>query len=255
MSVSNSSRQFRDALLNERLTDPKAHHKGDFLDNILAAKNEDGTPITIEEVKTECFVLMVAASDTTAAFFCGFVRYVMKTPGVYDKLMAEIDDFERRRLLMSPVPTFAEIKNMPYFEACHRETQRYQPSTPMIIPRYVSDGGMELYGRHVPAGTEIGANPYVIHRDKDMFGEDADEFRPERWLESPERALEMDKHLLTWGYGPRICLGKGIALLETHKLLIQVKCTSLAYESILLTTFRFLVLSPASTKCCQRGEE
>ncbi|KAK1634586.1 cytochrome P450 monooxygenase [Colletotrichum phormii] len=212
---------FRDALLNERLRDPKAHHKGDFLDNILAAKNEDGTPISVEEVKTECFVLMVAASDTTAAFFCGFVRYVLQTPGVYDKLMAEIGDFERRGKLASPVPTFEEIKAMPYLEACHRETQRYQPSTPMIIPRYVGEEGLQLYGRRVPPGTEIGANPYVVHRDKTVFGEDADVFRPERWLESPERAQEMDKYLLTWGYGPRICLGKNIALMETHKLLIQ----------------------------------
>ncbi|CAH0054698.1 unnamed protein product [Clonostachys solani] len=213
---------FRDALLKDRLRDPDRHHDGSFLDNIIAAKNEDGTPITIEEVKTECFVLMVAASDTTAAFFCGFVRYVLQTPGVYDKLMAEIDDFQARGLLSDPVPTFEEIKALPYFEACHRETLRYQPSTPMIIPRYVSDGGLELYGRHVPAGTEIGANPYVVHRNKEVFGEDADCFNPERWLRDPDTAREMDKCILTWGYGPRVCLGKNIALLETYKLLIQV---------------------------------
>ncbi|KAK7228251.1 hypothetical protein V2G26_000421 [Clonostachys chloroleuca] len=164
---------------------------------------------------------MVAASDTTAAFFCGFVRYVLQTPGVYDKLMAEIDDFQARGLLSDPVPTFEEIKALPYFEACHRETLRYQPSTPMIIPRYVSDGGLELYGRHVPAGTEIGANPYVVHRNKEVFGEDADCFNPDRWLQDPDTAREMDKCILTWGYGPRVCLGKNIALLETYKLLIQ----------------------------------
>lgn len=205
------------------MENPQAHHKGDFLDNILAAKNEDGTPITIDEVKTEGFVLMVAASDTTAAFFCGFVRFVLQTPGVYDKLMAEIDDFDQRGLLASPVPTFEQIKNMPYFGACHRETLRYQPSTPIIIPRYVSPGGMDLYGNFAPGGTEIGANPYVIHRDKGVFGEDADIFRPERWLEDVEREKEMDRYILTWGYGTRICLGKNIALLETYKLMVQVR--------------------------------
>ncbi|KAJ2996755.1 hypothetical protein NUW58_g869 [Xylaria curta] len=212
---------FRDALLNERLRDPKAHHKGDFLDNILGAKNEDGTPISVEEVKTECFVLMVAASDTTAAFFCGFVRYVLQTPSVYENLVAEIFEFDSSGLLSTPVPTFEEIKALPYFEACHRETQRYHPSTPMIIPRYVGDDGLVLFGRHVPPGTEIGANPYMVHRDKGVFGDDADKFRPERWLESPESTKEMEKYILTWGYGPRICLGKNIALLETNKLLIQ----------------------------------
>ncbi|KAI9789482.1 MAG: hypothetical protein M1816_006024 [Peltula sp. TS41687] len=212
---------FRDGLLKERLENPSAHHKGDFLDNILAAKNEDGTPITIEEVKTEGFVLMVAASDTTAAFFCGFLRYVLQTPGVYDDLIAEIDDFDRRGLLSSPVPTFEEIKRMPYFQACHRETLRFQPSTPIILPRYVSEGGLDLYGKYAPAGAEIGANPYVIHRDKGIYGEDADQFRPRRWLEDPKREKEMERYILTWGYGTRICLGKNIAQLETYKLMVQ----------------------------------
>lgn len=80
---------------------------------------------------------------------------------------------------------------------------------------------MQLYGRYVPPGTEIGANPYVIHRDKGVFGNDADLFRPERWLDDPANAQEMEKYILTWGYGPRICLGKNIALLETYKLLLQ----------------------------------
>jgi cytochrome P450 len=161
-------------------------------------------------------------SDTTAAFFCGFVRYVLQTPEVYKRLVAEIDEFERHGLLSTPVATFDQIRQMPYFSACHKETLRYQPSTPMIIPRYVSGDGLDLYGKHVPPGTEIGANPYVIHRDRAVFGEDADEFRPERWLEDHDKAQEMDRYILTWGYGPRICLGKNIALLETNKLLLQV---------------------------------
>lgn len=165
---------------------------------------------------------MVAASDTTAAFFCGFVRYVVQTPGVYEKLVAEIDDFDRRGLLNQPVPLFEQVKQMPYFKACHLEVTRFYPSTPMIIPRYVSEGGMDLYGVHAPAGAEIGANPYVIQRDKKMFGEDADVFRPERWLEDEARAVHMEKHILTWGYGTRICLGKNIALMETYKLMSQV---------------------------------
>ncbi|KAI4152527.1 MAG: hypothetical protein L6R39_001786 [Caloplaca ligustica] len=212
---------FRDQLLEQRFNDPKSHQSGDFLDNLLASKNADGSPITVEEVKTECFVLMVAASDTTAAFFCGFIRYVVQTPGVWDKLVAEIDDFDSRGILDHPVPLFEQVKQLPYFKACHLEVTRFYPSTPMIIPRYVSSGGMDLYGMHAAAGTEIGANPYVIQRDKGVFGQDADDFRPERWLESEERSTFMEKHILTWGYGTRVCLGKNIALMETYKLMCQ----------------------------------
>ena len=223
------------------MKDPKSHQTGDFLDNILASKNADGSPITIDEVKTECFVLMVAASDTTAAFFCGFVRFVIQTPGVYDKLVAELDEFDRRGLLDHPVPLFEQIQQMPYFKACHLEVTRVYPSTPMIIPRYVSEGGINLHGKHAPAGTEIGANPYVVQRDRGVFGEDADKFRPERWLESAEKAAHMEKHILTWGYGTRICLGKNIALMETYKLMSQVSCT-----------LSFFALNPSTSRLANR---
>lgn len=88
-----------------------------------------------------------------------------------------------------------------------------------------------IYTAHAPEGTEIGANPYGIHRDKGVFGEDSDLFRPERWLEDPEKEKEMDRYILTWGYGIRICLGKNIALLETYKLMVQV-CMCFAVQSL-----------------------
>ena len=84
------------------MNDPKAHHKGDFLDKILAFKYEDGSPISIEEVKVEGFVLLLAASDTMASFFAGFMRYIVETPGVYEKMIMEIDDFDRKGLLSTP---------------------------------------------------------------------------------------------------------------------------------------------------------
>lgn len=190
-------------------------------DSLLMAKNADGTPMSIEEIKTECFVLMVAASDTTSAFICPFVHHVAHDKRVLDKLMAEIDDFERRGKLTSPVAMYDETLSMPYFMACVRETLRYSPSTPMIMPRMVSKGGLQLGETFIPAGTEIGSNPYVVHRNRKIFGEDADQFRPERWLDE-DRARVMERHNQAWGYGTRICLGKNIAQLETQKLCLEV---------------------------------
>ena len=131
---------------------------------------------------------------------------------------------------------------MPYFKACHLEVTRFQLSTLMIIPRYVSEGGMDLYGLHAPAGAEIGANSYVIQRHKKVFGDDADVFRPERWMEDDARALHLEKHILTWRYGTRICLGKNIALMETYKLKSQVnkiyRALSVIYTDLCRRFFR-----------------
>jgi cytochrome P450 len=72
-----------------------------------------------------------------------------------------------------------------------------------VIPR---GGGLDgLTTVLIPKGTGIGFSPYHMHRDKDLYGDDANEFRPERWEGSELKNIG-------WGYmpfhgGPRICLG------------------------------------------------
>ena len=185
---------------------------------------------------------MVAASDTTSAFICPFVNNIIQDARIYAKLGAEIADFEKQGRLSSPVVTFDETGQMPYYMACVKETLRYSPSTPMIMPRCVGEGGLELDGRHVPEGAEMGANPYVVHRDTTVFGEDAHLFRPERWLGNEERVREMDRYLMTWGYGTRSCLGKNIAQLETQKLCLQVR---LSLHRILMEAMGMMLMM-----CC-----
>ena len=177
--------------------------------------------MTADSAKNECLALMIASQDSTAAFVAAFINNLIQHPLVYDKLEQEIMACEQENRLSTPVVQFAEINNMTFFLACAKETLRLNPSTPIMLPRYVSKGGMILNGIFVPENTEIGANPYVIHRDKEIFGADAANFRPERWLENTARSQLMDKYTLAWGYGTRKCLGKNIAQLETHKLLVQ----------------------------------
>lgn len=63
-------------------------------------------------------------------------------------------------------------------------------------------------------------NGNVVQFDKNVFGADADEFIPERWLRDGDAgAANMERHILTFGYGPRICIGKHITMTEMYKLL------------------------------------
>jgi cytochrome P450 len=58
----------------------------------------------------------------------------------------------------------------------------------------------------------------VTHRNRNIFGEDVDTLRPERWLVNDETGKEMDRTMFHLGDGTHICIGKHIALMEMHKL-------------------------------------
>jgi len=178
--------------------------------------------MSVDQIKAETLIVLLAGSDTPASAFRACVLYILTTPGVYEKLMEEINTAVDQNALSSPVVTFDEAKKLRYFSACLREAMRLSPSAPVLLPRLVPEGGSMLCGQYVAGGAEVAANPWIIHRSKELYGEDAEEFRPERWLESEEKTKEMDKYDFQFGYGDRSCLGKSIALMELYKGLVQV---------------------------------
>lgn len=81
------------------------------------------------------------------------------------------------------------------------EAMRIHPATGFMLERIVPAGGTELCGTHLPEGTIVGVNSWVIHHNKDIFGADVDAFRPERWLEgSPDKIAEMNRNMFAVSY-------------------------------------------------------
>ena len=79
-----------------------------------------------------------------------------------------------------------------------KEAMRCCPGVSFPLERIVPAGGGQLCGVHLNEGTIVGVNPAVIHRDRSIFGSDADAFNPERWLGSDtENTKRMDRHLMT----------------------------------------------------------
>lgn len=189
--------------------------------NVPPVDGSDSVPI--EAIKAECLSFMIAASDTTAGLVSPLIGSIVGRPETYRKLAAEITEFEKAGQLSNPVASYDETNEMPFFKACVMETIRLLPPTPIILPRVVPEGGIFLGQTFLPEGTEIGTNPWIINRNQEVFGVDADEFRPKRWLEGDEKRKEMERTVLTFGFGARACVGKNLAMFEAQKLCLQVR--------------------------------
>ena len=103
---------------------------------------------------------------------------------------------------------------MPYLQACMKEAMRMHPAVGMLLERLVPPEGAELGGLWLPGGTVVGANPWVVARDKAVYGDDVDHFRPERWIEADhDRYKLMDRNFLAVSQG-----------LSSSSLLVSCTC-------------------------------
>ncbi|KAI1078124.1 cytochrome P450 [Whalleya microplaca] len=110
-----------------------------------------------------------------------------------------------------------------YTQACIKESQRLHPVVSLSLARKVPLGApLQLHGHTIPAGTTVGVNPPALHVNPATFGADAAAYRPERWLESPERTRWLDKTSLAWGGGAHTCPGRHLAELVLLKLVPAV---------------------------------
>lgn len=132
----------------------------------------------------------------------------MRNPAAYEKLTAEIDEAIADGVLSIPV-AYVEAVKLPYLKACINEGMRLHPSVGLTMPRVVPAGGATISGFQFPEGYRVGINGAVVHYDNDVFGPDAENFNPDRWIEG--NAVRMDKTMITFGAGARTCIGKNVS--------------------------------------------
>ncbi|GAA5994665.1 cytochrome P450 [Rhodotorula paludigena] len=197
--------------VNARLAEGAGDRK-DILSHLQNGKDATGNPMGVPELTAEALTQLIAGSDTTSNSSCAITYYIASNPTASKKLREELDaTFGPRGV--EGVLEYEDVKALPYLSACIQEALRLHSTSGMGLPRLMTQD-TEVCGEVFPAGTILSVPSYSMHRLKEVWGEDADQYRPERWLESEERSRELEKSLNTFSYGPRSCVGRNVASME-----------------------------------------
>jgi cytochrome P450 len=162
----------------------------------------------------------------TANVIRSTMLYVAASPLIYLRLQSEIDTAISSGRVSTPI-TYTEAKALPYLQAVVYEGIRIHPPNFSLASKRAPPEGDTLHGQFVPGGTEIAQNSWSLLRNEEIFGEDVDVFRPERFLEADKgKRVEMERVTeLLFGYGRWMCAGKFIAFLEISKVVFEVSTT------------------------------
>ncbi|TRM56549.1 cytochrome P450 [Schizophyllum amplum] len=196
---------------------------------IKAEKDTSDLRMTREEVLAQN-VLLIAGYETTSISLTWALTELSKKPEQQQRLRDEL-----AQIGIADATWEQFTNNLPYLDAVALEVLRLHPAVdtttrvaaeddviPLGTPANTTTG--EAVSQIVvPKGTTVIAPIHAINRSRDLWGEDADTFRPERWLDEqslgPAQELQGHKHLMSFIDGPRMCLGRGFALAEFKAVL------------------------------------
>ncbi|RYO34967.1 hypothetical protein AA0111_g3638 [Alternaria arborescens] len=204
----------------ERTSNANAN-RTDVLSQLLSIMREKNDCLTIKEIHVEMWAAVIAGSDSTSGALRAIFYFLMKHPDKLAKLVQQIDTAYLDGTITHPVQ-YNQATKMPYLRAVIQESLRLCPPFAVPIARYVPVGGLQLLGHHIPAAFKVGMNAMVTQFDETVFGKDAREFRPERWLEGEERFRLMEKAMLVFGAGTRTCIGRHLSNAEMYKLVPHI---------------------------------
>lgn len=207
-------------LIDERMA--SGEDNGDLLSMLLAARDEDGSGMSRQQLRDEAMTIILAGHETTANALTWTLHLLDNNPAAEAALHAELDTKLGGRL-----PTVADLPNLPYLEAVVYESMRLYPPA-WTVGRQATEP-VELGGYRFPAGTDFLLPMWVVHRRADFFP-DPLAFRPERWLDGLARRLPTYAYY-PFGGGPRLCIGRGFALMEAP-LLLAVLCQRFRYRRV-----------------------
>ncbi|KAL5700479.1 laurate 7-monooxygenase [Ranunculus cassubicifolius] len=195
------------------------HRKGqsngdirDFVDILLSLPGENGAQhMDDTDIKALIQDMIAAATDTSSVTNEWAMAEVIKNPQVLIKIQKELDSVVGRDRMV----TESDLPRLNYLRSVVRETFRMHPAGPFLIP-HESIRPTKINGYHIPAKTRVFINTHALGRNKLLWGNDLDEFRPERHMSADGGRVEIshgaDFKILPFSAGKRKCPGAPLGL-------------------------------------------
>ncbi|KAM5531524.1 hypothetical protein V8D89_010179 [Ganoderma adspersum] len=193
---------------------------------------EEGERLPDEQIIGQMSILLFAATDTTSHMMAQVLELLAAHPDIQEKVRSEILASRGGQDV-----AYDQLQSLPYLDAVCKETLRLYPPTPIVLrealqdstltlsePMRSSDGSM-VDSVFVPKGTNVLVGVRACNRDRALWGNDAEEWKPERWLKPLPKAVEaasipgVYSHLMTFVGGSRSCIGFKFAQIEMKVIL------------------------------------
>jgi cytochrome P450 len=203
------------------------------------ASEKASTKLTEEEMLAQMRTILLAGHETSATTLCWVLLEIAKHPDVQKRLREEIRAMKQAIHARGDVDfTSTDLDGMSYLSAVIKESMRYHPALyqnyrqaanddvlPLSSPIKSADGKLTTK-LPVPKGMKIILSIAAYNRNKELFGEDAHEFNPDRWfrVSSGKKGpnLGVYANLLSFAGGVRTCIGWKFALYEVMALTVEI---------------------------------
>lgn len=178
--------------VDERMKAGLGDRRPDMLQYFIEAKTSNGKPMSRDEVMMELLNIVGAGADTTAIAISVVLGQLILHPDSFQRVRDEVDELHRH-LNPDELLRFQALEKLSYLSAVIRESTRLHPSITYQLPRVPPPEGVQIGEYHIPSSVACGISPAAMNRSRSLFGDDAEDWVPERWLPNDDSAEEVKR--------------------------------------------------------------